>query len=168
MSNGITVEALLREMEEAYQEVRRLLEGLDYSLDWKARPDDEADWSARDVVTHLLGGPGVDLATIVRRALAEETPSFQVRPGDPYRSPERRQMRMPQLREALDSLYREVQGLVRSAGPGQLGRRVRLEMPGMAREFTVAELVYYAFARDWRESAERLRAIRGQLGVDDL
>jgi len=160
-------EAVLEEAFALLAEVEGLLEGLDYSLDWKERPEDPDLWSARDVASHLLGPPGLGLPDLVRRALEGGGDEVAVPVGDPCRTPERRALRRADLARLLREQVEEIARLLRSAGPADRARTVRLRLPdGSPVDLTPLDLVRYGLLRHWREHTERLREIRRALGVD--
>ena len=56
------VQTLLQNARKAEIQLQESLDGADYCLDWKS---DSSDWSLREVVYHLLSGPGDGLPMMI-------------------------------------------------------------------------------------------------------
>ncbi|GBD11724.1 hypothetical protein HRbin23_01397 [bacterium HR23] len=153
-------DALLREMHTAFQAVLRHLQGLDYALDWREGPE---EWSARDIVDHLLGTEDSGILFHLGRALRGEpiTPN----PGHLSRSPQRRAMDIQALRRALTDTYQEVIRLVQEASPQQWERKVRLVRPQGVQEIDPEGVVRRFFIAHWNEHARQLASLQERLGI---
>lgn len=151
---------LLQEMEKALQVVLTNLEGLDYALDWKEAPE---QWSARDIVDHLLGTESSGILYHLERALRGEP--ILPNPGIVSRSPERRAMDIRALRNALEDTYRKAVHLLQEATPEQWARRVPLLHPQGSQEIDAIGVVRRFFIAHWNDHARQLATLRERLGI---
>ncbi|MSQ12091.1 MAG: hypothetical protein EXR48_05320 [Dehalococcoidia bacterium] len=167
---SLTRDEALQAAEKGWREFRHQLRDLDYSLDWKRNPNDDAEWSVRDILTHVLGTAEQFTLPTMRRMLAEETPTVEHGPGSPYRAHETRAMSLTQLRDRLDAFYQEVVSLLRSSTSEQLQRKVRITwLDGRPQtERNVLEMANRGLGVHWPEHALQLYALREELGVAEL
>ncbi|MCS7207882.1 MAG: DinB family protein [Dehalococcoidia bacterium] len=151
---------LQADMEQALQAVLRNLEGLDYALDWRENPQ---EWSARDIVDHLLGTESSGILYHLRRALRGEP--LIPNPGRLSRSPERRRMDIRALRQALEDTYREAVRLLREASPEQVTRPVPIHRPQGIEMIDALGVVRRFFIAHWHDHARQLASVRERLGI---
>ncbi|MFN3975328.1 MAG: DinB family protein [Dehalococcoidia bacterium] len=147
-------------MEKALQAVLTNLKGLDYALDWKESP---AQWSARDIVDHLLGTDNSGILYHLGRALQGQP--ILPNPGVVSRSPQRRAMPISDLRKALEVTYREAVRWLQEASPEQLSRKVSLVSSQGNEEIDAIGVVRRFFIAHWNSHAQQLASLREQLGI---
>src|SRR5260370_6087778 len=66
------------------------------------RPDAPAEWTARQVLCHLLGEPGWRPVSVLSTFATTELPLIEINPGQTHVTPERQMMRLQQFTKALD------------------------------------------------------------------
>ncbi len=74
------------------------------------RPDAPAEWTARQVLCHLLGEPGWRPVPVLSTFATTELPLIEINPGQTHVTPERQMMRLQPFTKALDRHRRDPQG----------------------------------------------------------
>lgn len=165
---ALTREQVLREMEDAWQELRHQLRKLDYSLDWKADPENPEAWSVRDIVSHLLGTPERNALAYLKHTLRGDGSVMPMEAGNPVRATERRSASLAQLVSQLEAQYQEMRQMVLQATPQRLEAKGRFLGRSGNTEVSFLERAYGSFHRHMREHTRQLQAMREELGVADL
>jgi hypothetical protein len=92
------------------------------------RSDEPGEWTARQVLTHLLFEPGWDPVALLKTFAHADLPLVEIVPGDPFLSPERRTMTLEQLVTALDAQRRAVFAYLGTLSEADLGRKARIPL----------------------------------------
>jgi DinB superfamily len=92
------------------------------------RSDEPGEWTARQVLTHLLFEPGWDPVALLKTFAHADLPLVEIVPGDPFLSPERRTMTLDQLVTALDAQRRAVFAYLGTLSEADLGRKARIPL----------------------------------------
>jgi len=92
------------------------------------RSDAPGEWTAREVLSHLLGDPGWKLATLLASFAGQNLPVIDIAPGETFLTPERRGMTLKQLVDALAAQRGEVFGYLRGLSDADLGRKARIPL----------------------------------------
>src|SRR4029450_3814385 len=66
------------------------------------RSDEPGEWTAREVLSHLLFPPGWDAVALLKSFAERELPVVEIEPGDAFMTRERRTMTLAQFMAALD------------------------------------------------------------------
>src|SRR5260370_9178701 len=92
------------------------------------RPDAPAEWTARQVLCHLLGEPGWRPVSVLSTFATTELPLIEIKPGQTHVTPERQMMRLQPFTKALDRHRREVFEYLESLGDEDLQRKARIPL----------------------------------------
>ena len=158
-------EARLANLHAARDQLLEVLEGMDYCLDWKLEP---SNWSARQVVYHLLESPPGGLQRVLWAAIAGEEEGIEVWAGDDNLTPERARYDLDQVLEDVANFFTameealEAAGEQESAGKSVMGRH---QTSGGGQSYTVGALLDSMFGAHWNEHVNQVRALRDALGM---
>ena len=156
----------LQEIQSIRSELDRLLEGIDYCCDWK--PDDE-EWSAREVVYHLVDTPSGGIDTAVRGVLEGSIQEFSITSSLTNLTPERQEKNLEQTREDVEAVLSGLEVALNSTTDAQLtGKKASVHSVtrSTTEERTAQDLMEGIFLRHWREHLGQLDALREMLGVN--
>jgi hypothetical protein len=149
----------------AWDNLRAQLEGMAPYLE---RADEPGEWTARQVLTHLLFRPGWDAVALMSSFSHDELPLVEIAPGDPFLTPERRAMTLPQLVAALDAQRRAVLGYLETLTEADLTRKARIPLFKAfmgTDEITLPVFVGALFEYHWNDHAAQLAKIRDAVGL---
>jgi len=139
-------ESLFGAVGEAHAALRRALDGMDYCLDWRPQP---GEWSAREVVSHLLS-QGRALNQAALQAPHGDPGTVEFPKSGPRLTPERREQDLPELLAELDRFAAETASLLADL----LKQRPQL-----------AERVAAEYQGHWQEHIRQLSQTRLSLGL---
>src|SRR6185295_18449449 len=151
-----TVKELWRRNEAAWEALAGPLEGMEAHLEVADAP---GEWTAREVLCHLLFAPGwKPVALLERFAIGDggDLPLVEITPGAVTETPERRRMTLGELVAALETL-----------GEADLARKARIPLfaPILGTdEVPLPVFVGAMFDRHWAGHAEQLAKIRRAAG----
>ncbi len=156
---------LLAQVPEIRAELRAILEGMDYCLDW--RPDPES-WSVREVISHLLNTPPGGVPAVFRGVMDGSVTEFDLWADQPYLTRQMQEWGIAELRAALESYFAELTAALESVTEESLSaatvmvhqRNRHWDEPCPAQW-----LPERLFAGHWREHLAQLRELRDTLGV---
>jgi hypothetical protein len=157
---------LLQEVQSVRSELERLLDGMDYCFDWK--PSDD-EWSAREIVYHLVDTPLGGVHTAVRKVLQEDTRELEITAELTNMTPERQERGFGEARHDLDAVVRGLEEAIASVTDAEMEeKKVTLHAItySRTRDLTAREYVAGIFLRHWREHLEQLSALRDMLGLE--
>lgn len=140
MSNG-TVNELRKKSEAAWERIRRQLAGMDAHLERTSAP---GQWTAREVLCHLLFEPGFRPVGLLERFASTDLP--------------------------LDSQRREVFAYLEALDEAELRRKARIPLfePLIGTdEITLPIFVGAMFDRHWNGHADQLAQIRQTVGLPE-
>jgi len=149
----------------AWANLKAQLDGLAPYLE---RSDEPGEWTAREVLTHLLFPPGWDAVALLQSFAERDLPLIEIEAGDPFLTPERRAMTIEQLAAALDDQRRAVFVYVRSLSEADLGRKARIPLFKTfmgTDEITLPVFVGAMFEYHWNDHATQLAKIRDAVGL---
>ena len=159
-------DSLLGEVQEVRIELTRLLEGMDYSFDWK--PEEE-EWSAREVVYHLVNTPPDGIHTVLQQTLKGAIEEFSISAGLTNLTPERRESDLTHALGGAQEMISAIEEALSSTTDAELEERTvirRSADQGDTEERTARVLVEGLFLRHWREHLGQLAALRDALGLE--
>ena len=159
------VQQLERRSQAAWDNLTAQLRGMAPFLE---RADEPGEWTARQVLTHLLFPPDWDLVTVLRSFRERDLPVIEIEPGDPFLTPERRTLSLDQLVASLEAQWRDVFAYLRSLGEGDLGRKARIPLFKTfmgTDEITLPVFVGALFEHHWNDHASQLAKIRDAVGL---
>lgn len=162
-----TVMELQRKNEAAWEALGRTLAGMEAYLE---RADAPGQWTAREVLCHLLFEPGSKPVVLLERFTTGEPSLMDITPGAVTMTPERRSMTMAALRAALDGQRQDVFGYLATLGDAGLARRARIPIFGPllgTDEVPLPVFVGIMFDRHWTAHTEQLEKIRRAAGLPE-
>jgi preprotein translocase subunit SecA len=157
---------LLQEVQKVRSELERLLDGMDYCFDWK--PSDD-EWSAREIVYHLVDTPLGGVHTAVRKVLQEDTRELEITAELTNMTPERQERGFGDAKQDLEAVVKGLEEVIASATDAEMEeKKVTLQAItySRTRDLTAREYVAGIFLRHWREHLEQLSALRDMLGLE--
>jgi UTP--glucose-1-phosphate uridylyltransferase len=159
-------DGFLREVQSIREELGRLLVGIDYCFDWKLN---EGDWSAREVVYHMLDTPAGGIHTAVQNTLGASATELTVTASLTNLTGQRRQKDLQGVRKDVEEVFSGLERALRSANDAELsGREVLTHSTtrGVTEKRSAESLVARLFVGHWREHLGQLAALREALGVE--
>jgi hypothetical protein len=161
-----TLTELRRKADTAWARLGRHLEGLEPHLDRAPAP---GEWSAREVLSHLLGPEGAGLEPALRRFTTPPYPTLDFHPGDPAMSAGRKTLTLAQLRGALDAQRQAALGYLSSLPETELQAR-KVRIPAFKQflgteEISLAVFTGAMFEFHWTDHAGQLGKIRQAVGL---
>jgi hypothetical protein len=162
-----TVTELQRKNDAAWEALGRTLEGMEPYLDLTDAP---GQWTAREVLCHLLFEPGSKPVALLERFTTGEPPLMEIPPGAVTVTPARQRMTLADLLAALDGQRRDVFGYLATLGDADLTRRARIPIFGPllgADEVPLPVFIGIMFDRHWTAHTEQLGKIRRAAGLPE-
>ena len=162
-----TVRELRKRSDAARERLGRELAGMEAHLERTHAP---GQWTAREVLCHLLGEPGVDLLALLERFSATDPPLVEITPGLVTVTPERRRMTLAGLLAALDAQRASVLGYLDGLAPADLGGKARIPLfaPILGTdEVTLPIFVGAMFGMHWDAHADQIGQIRQAVGLPE-
>lgn len=160
-----TVTELQRRNDAAWEGLGRALEGMEAHLE---RADAPGEWTARQVLCHLLFEPGWKPVVLLERFAIGDPPLVEITPGAVAVTPERQRMTLADLVAALDGQRRDVFGYLATLGEADLARRARIPLFAPLLGTDEAPLPIFVgimFDRHWTAHTEQLAKIRRAAGL---
>lgn len=162
-----TVKELQWRNDAAWEALGRTLEGMEPHL---GRADAPGEWTARQVLCHLLFEPGWKPVALLERFAIDDLPLVEITPGAVTVTPERERSTLADLVAALDGQRRDVFGYLRTLGEADLARRARIPLfaPLLGTdEVPLPVFVGVLFDRHWAAHTEQLAKIRRAAGLPE-
>lgn len=159
-------DSILQEVQSIRSELGRLLEGIDYCLDWK--PDDE-EFSAREIIYHMVDTPSGGIHTAIQGVLSGSVQEVPISSSLTNMTDERQGNDLDKIREDLEAVLAGLEKALASATDAELiSKRVPLHSitRSTTTERSVEDLVSGIFVRHWREHLGQMAALRESLGLD--
>ena len=159
-----TIHSQMENIESLRASLLELLDGMNYCLDWK--PDD-SDWSAREIVYHLLDTPPGGNAELVRQIVAGEIAEYEIWSDRTNVTEARSNLDMEEIESDISAFFKLFDAALAAASDSDLqGRRVVMHQRtrGEDVERTLEEALA-GIERHWRGHMEQLRELRDALGL---
>ena len=140
-----------------------LLDGMNYCLDWKP---DESDWSAREIVYHLLDTPQGGTASLVQSIVSGDISEYEIWSDRTNVNEARATLDMEEVEADISAFFAKFNEALLSAEDADLqGRRVLMHQRtrGQDEERTL-EALLTGWDRHWRAHLEQLGGLRSALG----
>ncbi|MGH7384457.1 MAG: hypothetical protein ACREKG_04690 [Candidatus Rokuibacteriota bacterium] len=144
------------------------LQGMECHME---RSNGPAEWTTRQVLSHLLGAPGwrpVPILSTFAKGAPADLPVIEIRPGQTHLTPERQMMKLQQFKNALDRHRRETFEYLETLDDEDLRRKARIPLfqPLLGTdEVTVPTWVNAYFVVHWSDHAGQLAKIRKTVGL---
>ena len=162
-----TVTELRKKSEAASANLHRQLEGMEPYLE---RSDAPGEWTAREVLCHLLFEPGRQPAALLKTFADRDLPVIEISPGDTNVTPERQKMTLAELADALESQRRALFGYLDGLSEADLQRKARIpffkQFMGTD-EIPIPMFVGAMFDFHWNDHAGQLGRIRQAVGLPE-
>ncbi len=142
-----------------------LLEGMDYCLDWKPDP---SDWSARQVIYHLLDTPPGGLVSVVRGMISGDLTEYDLWADLDNMTPERQTHDLERVLQDINGFFSSMQETLAAADGQDLALKravVHNKTRGTDDRRTAAEILERGFGGHWAGHLEQLQELRDSLGV---
>ena len=159
-------DSFLQEIRGIRADLVRLLDGMDYSFDWK--PSDE-EWSAREVLYHMVDTPSGGMHSAIRKILEGSIEELPIHAGLTNLTEDRRQKDLVTVREDAEEVLAGLEQVLASTTDSELEARSVLAHSlalGKVVPRPAQELVAGLFARHWKEHLGQLAELREGLGLD--
>jgi hypothetical protein len=161
------VNELRARSEKAWANLKAQIHGLEPYLD---KSDAPGQWTAREVLCHLLFEPGWKPVPQLKAFADKNLPVIDINPGDTDVSGERKTMTLKQFADALDAQRREVMAYLDGLGEADLKRKSRIpifkEIMGTD-EVDIPTYVGALFDYHWNDHAGQLAKIRKAVGLPE-
>ena len=155
----------LQEVQDIRAELGRLLDGMDYCLDWK--PEDE-EWSAREIIYHILDTPSQGIHSAVQGVLQGAIKELSVTASLTNMTQERQNMDLEQVRHDVETVLSGLERALATATDTDIEtRKVVFHSVTRSRteDRTAESPVSGLFVRHWREHMAQLAELRDMLGL---
>jgi hypothetical protein len=132
------------------------------------RSDEPGEWTAREVLSHLLFPAGGDIVAVMKSFTERDLPVIDLEPGDAFLTPERRAMTLEQLVQSLEAQRRAVFDYLRSLSEADLARKARIPLFKTFMGTDEIPLSVFAgamFEYHWNDHADQLAKIRDAVGL---
>ncbi len=146
-------------------ELLGLMDGMDYCLDWKPDP---SEWSARQVVYHVLDTPPGGLNQMLWGVLSGELQEIDLWANRDNITPDRLSYDIEQIREDISEFFRDMEVAIDSAAPHELEDKsvlVHFKSRDADEERTLQAMLEGALGRHWQDHLSQIRELREALGV---
>ena len=161
-----TRDSLLQEIQSIRTEFQRLLEGIDYCFDWKS---DDQEWSAREIVYHVVDTPSGGIHTVLQRVLAGTIQEFAISSSLNNLTPERQAKDLEGVKEDVEAVIAGMENALATASDADLASKTVPMYSTTDRttsERTAQNLAEGIFVRHWREHLGQLATLREALGLE--
>ena len=160
-----TVNELRTRSDAASANLERQLRGMEGHLE---RVEAPGQWTAREVLCHLLFGPGFEPVALLRTFATTDLTVVEITPGIVEVTPERKAMTLTDFEQALEAQRRQVFGYLETLSEAELGRMARIplfkQLMGTD-EITVPVFVGAMFEYHWNDHAGQIAKIRVAAGL---
>jgi hypothetical protein len=160
-----TVRDLEVKSDAAWKNLTAQLPGMEAFLE---RSDAPGEWTAREVLSHLLFGPGWNPVALLRSFADHDLPVVEISPGDTFVTAERRKMTLAQLVDALAAQRRDVFAYLGGLSDAELGRKARIPLFksfGGTDEIPMPMFVGAMYEYHLNDHASQLAKIRKAVGL---
>jgi DinB superfamily len=162
-----TVKELQRKNDAAREALGRMLGGMEAH---REQADAPGEWTAREVLCHLLFEPGWKPVALLERFATADPPLLEITAGSVTVTPERQRMTLTELVAAIDAQRREVFGYLETLGEADLARKARIPLfaPILGTdEVPLPVFVGALFDQHWAGHALQLAKIRRAVGLPE-
>ncbi|PKB65238.1 MAG: hypothetical protein BZY80_00675 [SAR202 cluster bacterium Io17-Chloro-G2] len=143
----------------------QLLEGMAYCLDWKPDP---SEWSARQIIYHLLDTPAGGLASVVKGMISGNVTEYDLWADMDNMTPERQTHDLEGVLREINGFFSTMEEALGAAdGPdlSMVRAVVHNKTRGTDDERTVIEILHRGLCGHWAGHLDQLQGLRESLGV---
>ena len=157
-------EDLRQRVQAMREDLSKTLDGMDYCLDWK--PTDE-EWSAREVLYHLVDTPPGGVHAAARAVLQSDIAELTLPPDVTDTSGDRAQADMGKIMEEVDAVLAGLESVIADASDADLEKSLPVHLParGTTEERTLGRIIEGSMDYHWADHLGQLKALREGLGL---
>jgi hypothetical protein len=162
-----TVTGLKAKMDAAFANITRQVQGMDPHLD---KSDAPGEWTARQVLCHLLFEPGWDVVAVLKSFATSNLPVIEINGGLTDTSGARATAGVKQLLDALDTQRKAAYGYLEGLSDADLRRKARIPLFKQLmgnEEVPIPVYVGAIFDYHWNDHAGQLAKIRKAVGLPE-
>ena len=155
----------LRQRVQAMREnLSQTMDGMDYCLDWK--PTDE-EWSAREVLYHLVDTPPGGIHAAARAVLQGDISELTLPPDVTDTSGDKAQTDMAQIMSEIEVVLTGLEGVIADASDTDLEKSLPVHLParGTTETRTLGRIIEGSMDYHWADHLGQLVALREGLGL---
>ena len=159
-----TKDELRQRVQAMREQLSQALDGLDYCLDWK--PTDE-EWSAREVLYHLVDTPPGGMHSAARAVLQGDISELTLPPDATDTSGERTEADMTQIMSEVETVLAGLEGVIDDATDADLEKSLPVHLPsrGTTEVRTLSRIIEGSMDYHWTDHLGQLVALREGLGL---
>ena len=158
-----TIQAQRENLDTMQAALLELLAGMNYCLDWKP---DASDWSAREIVYHLLDTPPGGMAAVAQGIVSGKIAEYEIWSDQSNVTATRATLDLAEIEADIATFFATFTAALSAATDADLtGRRAVMRQRTRAQdeERTLAD-VLAGFNRHWRAHLAQLTELRAALG----
>ena len=162
-----TVTGLKAKSDAAWGNINKQLQGMEPYLD---KSDAPGEWTARQVICHLLFEPGWDPVVLLKSFSTSNLPVVEIKGGAADTSGARATASLKQLLDGLDAQRRAIYGYLEGLSDTDLQRKARIPLFKQLmgnEEVPIPVYVGALFDYHWNDHAGQLAKIRKTAGLPD-
>ncbi len=159
-----TIQIQRENIESLRSSLLKVLDGMNYCLDWKP---EESDWSAREIVYHIIDTPPGGMASVVKGIVSGEITEYEIWSDRSNVTEARATLDMAEVETDITAFFDVFSKALAAATDDDLqGRRALMHQRtrGQDEERTL-ETALAGFDRHWRAHLEQLGELRSALGL---
>ena len=159
-----TAQELRERIDAAWENLSGQIKGMDPHLEHADAP---GEWTAREVLSHLLFEPGFDPAKLLGCFAERDYPLVEINPGDTFLDDHRRRLTLAQFYQALDAQRRGVLAYIDGLLERDFERKARIPLFKQfmgTDEITISMYLGALFDYHWNDHAGQLSKIREAAG----
>ena len=141
------------------------LDGMDYCLDWKQEPD---EWSARELVYHILDSPPGGVHTLIKGILSKEILEYEIWSDLTNVTPERAEYNMPQIIADIESLFQGLDDTLSASSDDDLNTATAMmhhKTRGIDEERSASSILERSLDGHMRDHLSQLQSLRDALAI---
>lgn len=153
--------------DKAWAHLKAQLQGMEPHLDESDAP---GQWTAREVLCHLLFEPGWKPVPLLKTFADKNLPVIDIKPGLADVTAERKAMTLKQFTDALEGQQRDVMSCLDRLGEAELNRKARIPLFKQIMNTDEIDIPTYVGALleyHWNDHAGQLAKIRQAAGLPD-
>ena len=158
-----TIQAQRENLDSLQSGLLELLAGMNYCLDWKP---DASEWSAREIVYHLIDTPPGGMAAVAQGIVSGEIASYEIWSDQSNVTETRATLDLAEIEADIAAFFATFTAALSAATDADLtGRRVIMHQRtrGQDEERTLADALA-GFNRHWQAHLAQLTELRAALG----
>ena len=155
----------LRQLVQAMREqLSQTLDGMDYCLDWKSTDE---EWSAREVLYHLVDTPPGGIHSAARGVLQGEITELTLPPDVTDTSGDRAQADVDQIMSEVGEVLSGLERVIDESSEADLEKSLPVHLParGTTEERTLGRIIAGSIDFHWADHLGQLKALREGLGL---